>query len=161
LNKKGPCTVYSGDLEPLGDRTLAIKEDLIPIVKLSKRQALLIYATAVLGTSQQHAKWQVVTCCGYQYYPTVEVDKDKCDLCGLCVQACPQNIFQYDSGKLKVKTDKVLDCNLCNSCVEACAAGTSDGAGISTVRSPLTVTGDDSKFIFVFETDGSGTWSRN
>ena len=34
LNKKGPCTVYSGDLEPVGDVSLKIKEDLIPLVKL-------------------------------------------------------------------------------------------------------------------------------
>src|SRR4030065_435960 len=40
LNKKGPCTVYSGDLEPVGDSKLRVKDDLIPIVKLADDQAL-------------------------------------------------------------------------------------------------------------------------
>ena len=69
LNKKGPCIVYSGDLQPLGDINLKVKEELIPIVKLREKQALLIYATAVMGTGATHAKWQPVTVCGYKYYP--------------------------------------------------------------------------------------------
>ena len=44
LNKKGPCTVYSGDLVPsLGDPKLSVKDESIPIVKLGEGQALLIY----------------------------------------------------------------------------------------------------------------------
>jgi DNA-directed RNA polymerase subunit D len=155
LNKKGPCTVYSGDLEPLGDRTLNIKEDLIPIVKLSNRQALLVYATAVLGTGRVHAKWQVVTCCGYKYYPVVEVNRDECDLCGLCVSACPKKIFAYENGKLKIDKDLALECNLCNACIEVCGQAV-DGSGKRKEKIlPLTVKGDDTKFVFVFETDGA------
>ena len=67
LNKKGPCTVYSGDLQPLGDINLTVKEELIPLVKLKEKQALLIYATAIMGQGSQHAKWQPVTVCGYKY----------------------------------------------------------------------------------------------
>lgn len=155
LNKKGPCTVYSGDLEPLGDRNLAIKEDLIPIVKLSERQALLIYATAVMGIGKKHAKWQVVTNCGYKYHPTVEIDKDECDLCGLCTSACPKNILVFENSKLRIEKDKVLDCNVCMACVEACLAGTRQGSENQKEKSPLTVKGDDTKFIFIFETDGA------
>jgi DNA-directed RNA polymerase subunit D len=155
LNKKGPCTVYSGDLEPLGDATLSIKEDLIPIVKLSKRQALLIYATAILGTGVQHAKWQVVTSCGYKYHPTVEVNKEECDLCGLCASACPKNILIYENGKLKVDKGKVIDCNICNACVEACRQGTRESE--SKDLTPITIKGDDTKFVFSFETDGAIT----
>jgi len=155
LNKKGPCTVYSGDLDPLGDRNLAIKETLIPIVKLSKRQALLIYATAVLGVGKKHAKWQVVTNCGYKYYPTVEINKDECDLCGLCASACPKGILVYENSKLKIEKDKVLDCNVCMACVEACKIGTRQGAEDEKEKSPLTIFGDDTKFIFIFETDGA------
>lgn len=153
LNKKGPCTVYSGDLEPLGDRTLAIKEDLIPIVKLSRRQALLIYATAILGTGKQHAKWQVVTSCGYKYHPTVEVNKDECDLCGLCASACPKDILIYENGKLKIDKDKVMDCTICLACVEACKQGTRESTHKD--HTPITIIGDDSKFVFSFETDGA------
>ena len=36
LHKQGPCTVYSGDLEPVnGDSSLVIPETSVPIVKLS------------------------------------------------------------------------------------------------------------------------------
>jgi DNA-directed RNA polymerase subunit D len=151
LNKKGPCTVYSGDLEPLGDRKYAIKEDLIPIVKLSKRQALLIYATAVLGRGKQHAKWQTVTNCGYRYYPTVELDGDECNNCGLCVNDCPKQIFVNDNGKVKLNKDKVEDCTLCNSCTDVCTQNKNSGKS----KIPITIKGDDTKFIFSFETDGS------
>lgn len=150
LNKKGPCTVYSGDLEPLGDRKLAIKEDLIPIVKLSKRQALLIYATAVLGTNRQHAKWQAVTACGYKYYPEIELDKDECDLCGLCVSSCPKKIFTNEGGKIKVDKDLAIECNLCEACIEVCQKGGKNGS-----KPALTVKGDETRFVFVLETDGA------
>src|SRR2546426_12541747 len=59
LNKRGPGTVTSGDLEPIGDPKLKPKDAAIPIVKLGDGQALLIYATATLGTGREHAKWQV------------------------------------------------------------------------------------------------------
>ena len=58
LNKRGPCTVYSKDLDPLGDDRLRPKDPDIPIVKLTEDEGILIYATATLGTGRQHAKWQ-------------------------------------------------------------------------------------------------------
>src|SRR6266581_4286863 len=49
VNKRGPGVVTSADLEPIGDATLRPKDAKIPIVKLGDGQAMLIYATAVLG----------------------------------------------------------------------------------------------------------------
>ena len=46
---------------------------------------------------------------------------------------------------------------MCNACVEACegvAAGGS-GKGAGNGKAPLHVKGDDTKFIFEFETDGA------
>ena len=61
LNKQGPCTVYSGDLEPVnGDKTLTIPDPGLPIVRLDEGQAILIYARAIIGLGFQHAKWQAV-----------------------------------------------------------------------------------------------------
>lgn len=143
LNKKGPCTVYSGDLEPVGDSKYKIKDDLIPIVKLAEDQALLIYATAELGTGKQHAKWQAALGAGYRYFAKIEIDSSKCDLGGSCVKVCPKGVLAKEDRKIVAKHPE--KCNLCNSCVEVCDAGV------------IKVTGDPSKVLFRFETDGSLT----
>src|SRR3972149_5724287 len=58
INKRGPGLVTSGDLEPIGDAKLRPTDANIPIVKHGAGQAILIYATAQLGTGKDHAKWQ-------------------------------------------------------------------------------------------------------
>ncbi len=140
LNKKGPCTVYSGDLEPLGDKSLQVKDPLIPIVKLREDQALLIYATAELGTGRQHAKWQVCQAVGYKYYPVITV-KETCDGCGDCVDMCPVKILSVKGKKVEVSEPEA--CTLCNTCVEICP------------RDGISVEGDESRVVLRFETDGS------
>jgi DNA-directed RNA polymerase, alpha subunit/40 kD subunit len=67
LNKIGPCTVLSGDLLPLGNPDLKVADEFIPIVDLTDGQAVLIYATAVMGTSTKHVKWQAAFGVGYRY----------------------------------------------------------------------------------------------
>ncbi len=141
LNKMGPCTVYSGDLEPLDDPKLAIKDDLIPIIKLTDGQAPLIYATAYLGTSAMHAKWQTCTAVGYRYFPVVEIAEKKCDGCGKCVEKCPRGVLKLE--KKKAVVDNIRACILCESCEEACPSGA------------IKARGDDTKFLVTFETDGS------
>jgi DNA-directed RNA polymerase subunit D len=141
LNKMGPCTVYSGDLEPLDDPKLAIKDDLIPIVKLTDGQAPLIYATAYLGTSTMHAKWQTCAAVGYKYLPVIDIDTKKCNGDGKCVEKCPVRILKLD--KKKVVLEDAKKCILCDSCVEECP------------ESAIKVHGDPTKFIFTFETDGA------
>lgn len=141
LNKKGPCTVYSGDLEPIGDQKLKIKDDLIPIVKLADDQALLIYATAELGTGKQHAKWQVAIGAGYRYFAKIAIDASKCDVGGSCVKVCPKGVLGKEDRKIVAKHPE--KCNLCNSCVEVCDAGV------------IKVTPDPAKILFRFETDGA------
>jgi DNA-directed RNA polymerase subunit D len=141
LNKMGPCTVYSGDLEPLDDPKLAVRDDLIPIVKLTAGQAPLIYATAYLGTSSMHAKWQGCSGVGYKYLPVIEVDGKKCNGDGMCVEKCPAHILKIDKKKVVVEDSK--KCMLCDSCVEECTEGA------------IKVHGEPTKFIFSFETDGA------
>jgi DNA-directed RNA polymerase subunit D len=141
LNKKGPCTVYSGDLEPLGNEQFRIKDDLIPIVKLAEDQALLVYATAELGTGRNHAKWQATVGAGYRYAATVEIDDAKCDPGCSCADICPKDVLVKDGRKLVAKHPE--KCNLCNSCVEMCEVDA------------IKVTGDPTKLVFRFETDGS------
>jgi DNA-directed RNA polymerase subunit D len=141
LNKKGPCTVYSGDLEPLGNEQFRIKDDLIPIVKLADDQALLVYATAELGTGRQHAKWQAAVGAGYRFFAKIEINHAKCDLGGSCVKVCPKGVLAKEEKKIVAKHPE--KCNLCRACVEVCDA------------SVIKVTPIPGKILFRFETDGS------
>jgi DNA-directed RNA polymerase subunit D len=149
LNKKGPCTVYSRDLEPLGDAKFAIKNGDIPIVKLDDGQAILIYATAILGHGYEHAKWQTVSGASIRYYPKITIDYDICDNGGGCIDVCPKNIMERKGEKIVVG-DNFEDCILCDSCVEICVPR-QDAEG----RKAISVEFDDTQLIFSFETDGS------
>ncbi|MEW5936554.1 MAG: DNA-directed RNA polymerase subunit D [Candidatus Thermoplasmatota archaeon] len=142
LNKKGPCTVYSGDMEPLGDAKLAPVDKLIPLTNLTKDEAILIYATAELGRGREHAKWQGVQGASYQHYPNVKISHSKCDNDGHCIDHCPKGVFARDKDG-KVHVARMEECILCNACIESCA------------RDAISVKGEDNKFIFRFETDGS------
>ena len=141
LNKKGPCTVTSGDLEPIGDAKLKPVDQSIPIVKLGDGQAMLVYATAVLGTAKDHAKWQVTTGVGYKYYPVVEIDNRKMKAEKAPVEACPVKILHMKDKKVVVEHEE--KCTLCMSCVENFDQGS------------ISVRGDPSRMLFHFETDGS------
>lgn len=141
LNKKGPCMVYSGDLEPVGDSTLKVVDEKIPIVKLGSGQAMLVYATAILGTGKDHAKWQVAQGVGYKFFPVIEVDCDTCDFCGTCAEACPRGVFTVKKKSVEVKSP--LSCNFCMTCVEECP------------KKCISVEGDRTKIHFHLETDGS------
>ena len=74
LHKQGPCTVYSGDLEPVnGDDSLIIPETNVPLVKLSEGQAILVYAKAKMGVASQHTKCQCAVAPRFYQAPTITV----------------------------------------------------------------------------------------
>jgi DNA-directed RNA polymerase subunit D len=103
IDKKGPCTVYARDLTPLGDPTLAILEPEVPIVRLGARQALLAYATAVVGSAREHAKWQVAHAVGIQPKAEVRIQKKPgcTDTClKRLAQTAPQGLLEFSGGKL-------------------------------------------------------------
>ena len=144
IDKKGPCTVYAKDLVPLGDDSLAILEPEVPIVRLGARQALLAYATAVVGSAKEHAKWQVVSAAGASPYPHVKIHKATgcTDAClKRTAASCPVNILEFSSGKLSVKDEPT--CILCHACEQACEHGS------------IKVDGDPDRHFLQFETDGS------
>ncbi len=146
IDRKGPCTVYAKDLVPLGDPTLAVLEPEVPIVRLGSRQALLAYATAVVGTARDHAKFQVSHAVGSSPRPQVQIAKHA-GCSEACLQrvaaSCPVDILQYEEGKVKV-TDETK-CILCFACEQTCPHGSAK------------VTPSDTDFLFRFETDGSLT----
>ena len=146
VDKKGPSTVYSKDLVPLGDASLAIVEPEIPIVRLGARQALLAYATAVVGTAREHSKWQVAFAVGQSPRPHVKIQRHSgcTDACLKRVAgSCPVNILDYSAGKLSV-TDETK-CILCWACEKTCEHGS------------IHVEPDEEEFFLRFETDGSLT----
>ncbi|RLF28159.1 MAG: DNA-directed RNA polymerase subunit D [Thermoplasmata archaeon] len=142
LSKEGEGVVYSGDLQP-EEKSWAIKEDKIPIVELTKDQRLILEVEAILGRGKDHAKWQAVQAPAYKYYPIIEIDHKKCDLCKKCIEECPKNILEIKNKKLSVKD--IEKCTLCRTCMDVCE------------KNAITVRGDENKFIFRFETDGSLT----
>ncbi|MEK6850962.1 MAG: DNA-directed RNA polymerase subunit D, partial [Candidatus Thermoplasmatota archaeon] len=106
LNKRGPATVYSRDLEPIGDAKFRPVDPDIPIVKLGDGQALLVYATAQIGYGREHAKWQVTQAVGYKYRPVVKVDNKKMDAEKFPVEECPVNILHQKDGKISVDPEE-------------------------------------------------------
>ncbi|MCL1983767.1 MAG: DNA-directed RNA polymerase subunit D [Methanomassiliicoccaceae archaeon] len=141
LNKIGPCTVLSGDLIPLGDPSLKVKDEFIPIVELADGQAVLIYTIATMGTARTHVKWQVANGVGYKYAPIVKIDTGKCGNCERCLSECPKHVFSRDSKRTTVA--EPLKCTLCGSCRTFCPSGA------------ISVDADEKNFVFSFETDGS------
>jgi len=140
LSKEGEGIVYSGDLQP-EEKSWAIKEDKIPIVELSKDHRIILEVEAILGRGKDHAKWQAVQAPGYKYYPIIEIDQKKCNLCKKCVDACPKNILEIKDKKLVV-TD-IEKCITCESCMEICE------------NNAIIARSDKNAFLFRFETDGS------
>lgn len=141
LNKRGPGTVTSGDLEPIGDAKLRPKDPNIPIVKLGDGQAMLIYATAVLGTGKEHAKWQSTHGVGYSYYPTLKAGNKGLDPLDPAVPFCASHMTTTSTEELVV--DLAPDCKACRKFIETYK--------VDSVK----IGNDPSRILLSFETDGS------
>lgn len=145
INKRGPCVVYSGDLEPVNHEAYRIRNDVIPIVKLDEEQALLVYATAELGTGKEHAKFQATQAAGYQYYPKITVKEKANEDSEASVKVCPRGVLEWDGKQKRIKVKNLEACNLCMACVEACEDDS------------IKVEYDPTQFLMSFETDASFT----
>jgi DNA-directed RNA polymerase subunit D len=141
LTKEGPCTVYSGDLEP-EDKRYAIVDPKVPLVELLADQRLILEAEAILGDGTQHAKWQACQAAGYKYYPTATVDnrKIKPEQAKLAAERSPAGILGVEGGKLVIL--KPEEVNRADEAEKICGDG-------------FQIHYDDRKFVFRFETDGS------
>ena len=141
LNKRGPATVLSGDLEPIGDPKLKPADPDIPIVKLGEGQALLIYATAILGTGREHAKWQVAHGVGYRFVPMLKAGGKTFEASEAEVPLCQDHIIRptVDEETVELRSD----CKVCKKFA--------DTYDVKTV----TIFQDPAKIELRFETDGS------
>ena len=73
------------------------------------------------------------------------------------MKACPRKVFMMDEDdKVRVDPERVEDCILCNACLEVCEPrrATSDDGDDGPPKA-VSVRGDDTAFIFKFETDGA------
>jgi ferredoxin len=52
---------------------------------------------------------------------TLELDRERCTGCGLCVEVCPHAVFTLESGRAAL-ADRGA-CMECGACVRNCAAG--------------------------------------
>jgi NADH-quinone oxidoreductase subunit I len=61
-----------------------------------------------------------------RFHGRFTIDPDKCISCGLCVNACPNNVIQLEKQKVDTKqyltkyTMKIEYCLFCGLCVEVC-----------------------------------------
>ncbi|WP_292365766.1 MULTISPECIES: DNA-directed RNA polymerase subunit D [unclassified Methanoculleus] len=147
LSVEGPGTVYSNDLIPQ-DPDAAPAEEKIPIIDLDRDQKVVLEAYAIVGSGNEHAKWQATTACGYKNYPVIAID-ERCDGCGMCIDECPRNVLETAQGKVRVIEERQELCSLCRLCERACLAG---GIGDEPA---IHIGTDAERFIFVVEGDGS------
>lgn len=142
VNKRGPGLVTSADLEPIGDATLRPKDPSIPIVKLGDGQAMLIYATAVLGTGKDHAKWQATHGVGYRYYPILNAGNKTLDALDPDVPFCESHMRSTATEEEEV-VELPSDCKTCRKFTELYK--------VDSVKAG----NDPTRIILEFETDGS------
>ena len=145
LHKQGPCTVYSGDLEPVnGDSSLVIPETSVPIVKLAEGQAILVYAKAKMGTAKQHAKWQTVVAPRFYQAPTLTVSPGKGSK--TVIETVGKEHFKK-KGKNHVIDDPVM----AHKAIKKTESLWND----EDAKNAMTVTRNKTHFILEFETTGA------
>ena len=110
LMKKGPCTVYSGDLSGSGD----IVEDKIPLTILGEDHKLELVATATLGTGREHAK-HIPGLCYYRHILEVkssaQIDKIVEKSKGLIKSEKKGGKWICDLRDAEIKEIEMLDAN--------------------------------------------------
>ena len=145
LHKQGPCTVYSGDLEPVnGDTALVIPETSVPIVKLAEGQAILVYAKAKMGTAKQHAKWQTVVAPRFYQAPTLTVNSGKGSKTVI-------DIVGKEHFKKKGKNHVIDDPVKAHEAIKKLESLWND----EDAKNAMTVTRNKTHFILEFETTGA------
>lgn len=140
LSKEGEGTVYSGDLHP-SEKTWAITEDKIPIVRLYNDQRLILEVEAVLGKAKGHAKWQGIQAPSYRMDIDITFDKSKLSEVKEFVDKLPEGLVEIKGEKLVLKNElelPVLESYMDKEKIDF-----------------ITTTHDTNNFTFHFETDGS------
>lgn len=51
----------------------------------------------------------------------IVIDKIKCTLCGLCIDACPVACLKFDDAESVVHVNDLENCLVCRNCEDHCA----------------------------------------
>jgi len=116
----GPIEVYSSSIRSADPDVKPVYDD-IPIVVLAPNQRISMELRARLGYGYEHAKWSPATISVARFTPIVTVDRNKCTLCGKCVEVCPRKVIAVGSTGVEVKD--LMSCTLCRQCEAACPVG--------------------------------------
>ena len=139
-----PLEIYSGDLKSNDPKIIPVHPK-IPIVKIDKKDKVIIEAYAILGRAKDHAKWQAVSNAAFRYLPVIEFsEKDITDQEEVeqIIKMCPEDLYFSKNGtSLKLKEDYWKYCTLCMSC-----ANNSHGK--------IKVSHKKDTYIFTIESDG-------
>ena len=64
---------------------------------------------------------------------TLQLDKDKCIGCGMCVTVCPHRVFQMDGKKAYIADrDACMECGACSRNCPTAAIEVKSGVGCAT-----------------------------
>jgi DNA-directed RNA polymerase subunit D len=140
LSKEEEGIVYSGDLQPEHE-SWAIKNDKIPIVKLSKDQRIILEVEANLGMGKEHAKFQAVQAPTYIMDIDIEFDKNKLNEVKELISKLPEKIVEIKGNKLVLKDIKkfpILESYIDKEKIDF-----------------INIKRDPTKLTFNFETDGA------
>jgi ferredoxin len=61
---------------------------------------------------------------------TLELDREKCTGCGMCMEVCPHHVFRLEAGKAEIQERD--NCMECGACAKNCpfeAIGVKAGVG--------------------------------
>jgi DNA-directed RNA polymerase subunit D len=103
---------------------------------------MLVYATAILGTGKDHAKWQATHGVGYRYYPLLKAGSKSLDPLDPAVPFCESHM-QSTATEEEETVELSSDCTTCKKFI--------DQYKVESVK----VGNDPTRIVMEFETDGS------
>ena len=110
-----PVTSFSDDQNE--------QQESILLMKLTGFQELKLRAIARKGIGKYHAKWSPVSCCTFQYIPSVTLNPEVVDQLSASdkskfAESCPTKVFEFrESSKVLAVRDERA-CMYCDECVE-------------------------------------------
>ena len=139
-----PLEIYSGDLKSNDPKIVPVHPK-IPIVKIDKKDKVIIEAYAILGRAKDHAKWQAVSNAAFRYLPIIEFNEKEItnqEEIENIIKMCPEELYSSKNGtSLKLKDDYWKTCTMCMSC-----ANNSQGK--------IKISHKNESYIFTIESDG-------